>query len=221
MNRLLQLGLLLLSTVLVGCPQAKFECDSATPCAFGQTCKQGMCQDVACATSAQCPINQYCTTDRKCVDGCEADSDCEAGFTCDTENQTCVPKQCQSTDTDCGYKEFCNPATGECYTAGGDFCKPCDPQANDCAADNVCWAGYCAVNCDNNRECPSGFQCVPFSDSAGHIVSYQCITYCWLYEGYDPGTFLRAPEIDGPLPLHPKGDARKLLGPILDRPEAP
>ena len=80
MTRLLHLGLLLLSTVLVGCPSTKFDCDSATPCAFGQTCVQGFCQDVACATSAQCPINQYCTANRQCVDGCEHDSDCEAGY---------------------------------------------------------------------------------------------------------------------------------------------
>ena len=188
--------------LLAGCPN-RFECDEETPCAFGSTCIAGQCEEVSCATSEQCPMEHYCDATRSCVEGCKENSDCLAGSECDKEADVCVPSECQNTSTDCGYKEYCNSATGDCYEAGGDFCKPCEPQDDECGSGNICWAGYCGVNCEGGRECPSGFECAPFVDDVGNIVTYQCITYCWLFEGYAPGTFVSAPgpDLKGPFQL--------------------
>ena len=41
----------------------------------------------------------------------------------------------------------------------------------------------CGVNC-NDRECPSGFDCLSIRDDFGNITSFQCITYCPLYEDF-------------------------------------
>lgn len=213
MSQLLHKGALgaLLALFLVGCNGDRFECAADNPCDFGFTCVAGFCEEVACATSAQCPIEHFCNSSRECVEGCEVDDDCKPGFSCSDEGE-CVQDACEDTSVDCGYKEFCNSATGECYDAGGDFCRPCEPNGDDCGTDNICWAGYCAVNCDGNRECPSGFQCVPFTDNTGNIIAFQCITYCWLYEGYEPGNFSAvAPNHPGALPLE-CDDAELLLG---------
>jgi len=187
--------------LLAGC-KPKFECDEETPCEFGSTCVFGFCEEVACATSQQCPIENYCDpVSRQCVEGCEEHTDCLAGSVCDTDEGVCVEAECENTSTDCGYKEYCNSSTGDCYAAGGDFCKPCEPQDDECGSGNICWAGYCGVNCEGGRECPSGFECAPFTDDVGNIVTYQCITYCWLYEGYTPGAFVKPPDLKGPFVL--------------------
>ncbi len=212
--------LLLVAFATLSC-KPRYECSAETPCPFGETCVGGFCQEVACATSAQCPVDHFCTVGRQCVPGCEVDGDCAAGFVCDAEEAACVEADCQDTRTDCGYKEYCNAATGECYTAGGDFCKTCTRRADDCAPGNVCWGGYCAVNCDNGRECPSGFDCLPFVDEVGNVVGNYCITYCWQFEGYAPGSFARGPEDAGPLPLEcDEDEARELLPPPPEREES-
>lgn len=212
--------LLIAGLLLAGCTGSSGnECDAETPCAFGSTCIDGFCVEAQCATSDQCPMEHYCTDSRQCTPGCEGDGDCLPGYQCDLDEATCVEAACEDSHVDCGFRQYCNTATGECYDAGGDFCKPCEPDNDDCGAGNICWAGYCAVNCDGDRECPSGFQCAPFTDGTGNVVTYQCITYCWLYDDYEDDAFLQAPDVKGALPLQPEPgtDPRELLG----TPEAP
>lgn len=189
-----------------------YDCDANTPCDFGFTCIQGYCQEVACATSQQCPIEHYCNDNRACAPGCQNDDDCYPGFACDTDIGQCEEEDCIESSVDCGYREFCNTATGDCYDAGGDFCRPCEPEADDCASGNICWAGYCAVSCDGGHECPSGFQCATFVDETGNPVGNWCITYCWLYEGYDPGSLAQPPSGNITLPIEYYGDPAELLG---------
>lgn len=195
-------ALFLLFAVLTGC--GGFECDEETPCNFGETCVDGTCRESACATSAQCPIETYCAPSRRCEPGCEADADCQAGYRCNnsTTPGTCEQKPCESSHVDCGFREFCNQGTGECYDAGGQYCKPCEPESvtTDCGADGICYGGYCAPDCAGGRECPSGFDCVPFVNDAQQIVAWRCFTYCWLYEDYDPGSFVLPPQGGGPAP---------------------
>jgi hypothetical protein len=200
----------LLVVGLGGCTN-KFECDAETPCDFGYTCLAGFCEESACATSAQCPMEQHCDSNRKCVPGCENSGDCYPGFYCETDSGECLEEACVDSHVDCGYREYCNPATGECYDAGGDFCKPCEPEEDNCAAGNLCWAGYCAVSCDEGRECPSGFECALFVNEVGLPVGNYCITYCWLYEDYEPGSFATAPPVESPLPVAPEVDPTDLL----------
>lgn len=182
--------------LLAGCGKT-FECDEETSCDFGETCVAGLCQESACATSAQCPIETYCAPNRRCEPGCEADADCRAGYECNlsTTPGTCEQEPCVSSHVDCGFGEFCNAATGECYAAGGQYCRPCEPETvtQDCGAGGVCYAGACAPDCAGGRECPSGFECLPFVNDAQQIVAWRCFTYCWLYDDYDPGSF-RMPD---------------------------
>lgn len=165
---------------LLACSRApEAECSESTPCPFGSVCVEGVCEEQSCATSDQCGIEQYCK-DRTCVDGCLESTDCMFGDTCDAETNTCTPGECTDTRTDCGFGEFCSPA-GDCYDAGGNYCKPCQ-EDGDCGDGNYCLAGYCGVACDTDADCPGGYDCLPLGDGSGNIVTYQCWTYCWLYE---------------------------------------
>lgn len=179
------------------------ECDQNTPCPIGEQCVLGTCEVAECSTSLQCPIDTYCRN-RTCIPGCESSYDCAPGYSCDLDIGECVEDGCQETAVDCGYKEFCNVATGECYDAGGTYCTPCRAatEDQDCGAGNECLNGYCMRDCSGGQECPSGFECYPFTDNAGQIVTYQCFTYCWLYEDYEPGAFAAPPPPAGtPIPL--------------------
>lgn len=170
--------------LLVGCPSPERggnECAAERPCGWGETCVNGFCEAGRCATSAQCPIESYC--DRgSCRFGCRADTDCGPGTRCDVAESACVPNACQDTRVDCGFGEYCDTTTGVCFDAGEAFCQPCQ-NASVCGEGNVCFAGYCGVDC-NDMECPAGFDCLPFYDGFGNIRTFQCVTYCnlWLEE---------------------------------------
>lgn len=181
----------------------KYECGNDDPCALGEQCVAGFCQEALCSSSQQCPIETYCQA-RECVSGCQNDGDCRTGFGCDQDLGECAPNECTDTSVDCGFREYCNVATGDCYDAGEQYCRPCrnSTEEQDCGTGNSCIGGYCGVNCEGGQGCPSGFDCYPFENDVGQIVTYQCFTYCWLYEDYEPGTLsLPAPSVTGPLPL--------------------
>jgi hypothetical protein len=195
----------MVAVTLAGCgdkDKVDFECDEENPCGWGAQCVDGFCEAGHCSSSEQCPMEMHCAN-RQCVPGCELDDDCFPGFECNVELTTCEEEACQETAVDCGYREFCNQASGDCYDAGGQYCKPCDTnnQVEDCGEDNYCLAGYCGVDCSDGEECPSGFECYPFGDSFGNIITYQCFTYCWLYEDYEPGSFVMTPTEEGVIPL--------------------
>ena len=171
--------------MMVGCTTEP-DCSEEIACGFGSVCVEGVCEERLCATSAQCSMEAYCDNG-VCLDGCSDDTDCFPGDGCDLETNTCEPVGCTDTHADCGFKEFCNSATGDCYDAGGTYCADCNDD-NDCAGeDNYCTGyGYCGVSCTSEDDCPSGFMCAGFYDANGNVQYYQCFTYCWLYEDYDP-----------------------------------
>lgn len=171
-----------LFALLIGCPrgeQGGSECAAERPCGWGETCVNGYCTGGLCATSAQCPIESYCE-DGACEAGCRADSDCGPGKVCDVAEAACVANACQDTQVDCGFAEYCDTTTGTCFDAGEQFCRPCEVDAT-CGEGNVCYANFCGVDC-NDRECPSGFDCLPLYDGFGNIQTFQCITYCALFQ---------------------------------------
>lgn len=178
-----------------------FECSEELPCSgLGEVCTDGQCVDARCANSSQCPMESHCDNG-DCLPGCVEESDCYPGSTCDVELKTCEPEACVDSQIDCGYREFCNAATGDCYDAGTQFCNYCDYQPNECGENNICYANYCGVDCSQGQECPGGFECSPFVDDVGNIVTYQCFTYCWLYEDLEPGDFVKGGLRPlGPLP---------------------
>ena len=109
--------LCILFSVLVACSKEVPECNEAIPCEFGEVCIAGQCESGKCSTSAQCPMEHTCVN-RNCERGCSTDNDCYPGSTCDQEEGMCTDAPCIDTQVDCGYREFCNTATGECYDAG-------------------------------------------------------------------------------------------------------
>lgn len=192
----------LAAVVLFSCNKDKVEveCDEETRCPYiGEVCVEGQCQEFRCATSTQCPMESYCSGG-DCLPGCVEDGDCYTGYVCDPELNVCEKDACADTQVDCGYREFCNTATGDCYDAGSQYCRFCD-EDSECGEDNICYAHYCGVDCSDGQECPGGFECAGFTDEHGNIVTYQCFTYCWLYEDYAPGSFYKGLKPIGPLPL--------------------
>lgn len=190
----------LFAFALSGCAGTDFECSEDEPCTgFGETCVQGECVVGACSSNVDCPMENVCDG-RSCRAGCSTDGDCFPGDVCNLVDQVCEPRGCIDTHVDCGYKQFCNAVAGECYDAGGVYCRPCsyrnvvdDCNGGDPSGTNECWNNYCTVDCSAGRECPSGFDCFPFGDRSGNIVSWQCLTYCWLYEDVPTGASVDAP----------------------------
>ena len=188
---------------LAGCNGPDFECSEEIPCSgFGEICTDGVCMVETCSSNLDCPMESTCQGNT-CNTGCDSDRDCYPGDQCNLDDGVCETRGCTDTHLDCGYKEFCNTLTGECYDAGGVYCRPCDPRnvVEDCNGGNgngptQCWNNFCTVDCSNGRECPSGFQCYPFTDRAGNVLTWQCLTYCWLYEDNSAGD----PNIVGPPP---------------------
>lgn len=186
---------------LIACTTGRYECDEQNPCALGATCVNGTCEEARCATSAQCPMEHTCSARRECEPGCGTDRDCYPGDHCDTLTNTCVPDGCTDTRVDCGYREFCNQGTGECYDAGDRYCKFCNEDF-ECGEGNLCLGHYCGVDCSQGQACPSGFECYPWTNNAGEVIAQQCFTYCWLYDpDYEPGADTQRPP--GSLPITP------------------
>lgn len=186
--------------IFAACTGKEPECSAEIPCAnIAETCQGDVCVTKRCANSSQCPMESYCNGG-DCFAGCVEEGDCYPGSTCDIETKTCLEDACTNTEIDCDYREFCNTATGDCYDAGSQYCNFCNYEPGECGDDrNICYAHYCGVDCSEGQPCPSGFECSPFTDEVGNIVTYQCFTYCWLYEGVEPG----GPVKGGLRPLGP------------------
>jgi hypothetical protein len=161
------------------------ECSAEVACEFGEVCLSGSCEVVGCANSSQCPMEHSCESGT-CTPGCTDDDDCYPGDACDATTGECSSEGCTDSHLDCGFNEFCNEFSGDCYDAGGYYCKKCNDDT-DCGGNgNLCtgW-GYCGVTCETDSDCPSGLSCFPFVDINGNIMAYQCLTYCWLYDDLD------------------------------------
>jgi len=177
--------MILILPLMAGCGE-KAECSEALACAgFGEVCVAGSCVVQNCATSAQCDMENHCLQG-ECTPGCSKDTDCYPGNICSLETSTCEQAPCRSTTLDCGFKEFCNTATGECYEANGYYCGECVDDG-DCGGNgNMClgfgaYGDFCGVTCEVEEDCPQSFTCVGISDGNGNQITKQCITYCWLY----------------------------------------
>lgn len=173
--------------MLSGCEKSSGECSEKAPCGGFATCVDGTCVAKSCSSSVDCGMESYCDIG-ECAPGCQSTDDCLPGDVCDAAG-ACIEGECRDTSLDCAFKEFCDPASGDCYEASGYYCKACqDPgPSEDCGGNgNYCLnfganGSFCGVTCDTTSDCPSGFDCVGLSDGNGNIVTNQCLTYCWLY----------------------------------------
>lgn len=157
---------------LLSCTTTKApECNDNGECGDGEACVAQLCKQVGCVTSADCGLQSFCNPLYECESGCELDSDCNAGESCNTDEHECSPYGCRSTELDCAYGEFCDTESGECEERGQD-CETCNPNnVESCGNDAYCFAlttggdGYCFNFCDDEADCPRGFQCLEVSDS--------------------------------------------------------
>ncbi|TVQ93206.1 MAG: hypothetical protein EA397_05375 [Deltaproteobacteria bacterium] len=161
-------------------------------CGGLQVCEEFECVDVECLVTTDCPLEQTC--DRRsftCVEGCEVDDDCRAGFGCEESTSTCEPLECRSTELDCAFAENCNPATGACEPDGGGHCEPCSTrpfQAQGTCQDSraICTTYfhepelYCFLRCDEQADCPRGFECLNVGrDASGDgTIDHLCVAHC-------------------------------------------
>ena len=167
-------------------PGSEAECADSGDCGVSEgelvACVSGDCEDVECLASTDCPLGSYCDLEEGyvCSEGCEGDGDCLSGFSCN--EGTCERNSCRSTVLDCDFLEICNQDSGECEEAEGVVCARCDGLFHefddnstffdpcddtflghrDCGPGAVCGnTGHCLPPCEDNTDCPHGFQCMP------------------------------------------------------------
>ena len=81
---------------------------------------------------------------------CNSDADCDSGEKC--SQRDCVAKDSCAYDGDCGPREHCR----------GYRCVAVECEASTAALEcggYACLAGACAVGCNDNFDCASGFHC--------------------------------------------------------------
>ncbi|HEY8207635.1 MAG TPA: hypothetical protein VIG99_09150 [Myxococcaceae bacterium] len=122
---------------------------------------------VACTLDDHCPFGQICTANR-CQSGCRTDNGCPL-------RQACLNGQCQNFCRDnqlCSQSnQFCNTSSGVCSAQPGRVdCANCgsnpfacgnDPDAATCLvfiAEGQ-QQSFCGMACEENEDCPSGFDC--------------------------------------------------------------
>lgn len=177
-------ALLVLGLGLGGCEKKVVgECSEDIPCQAFATCVDGECLLRKCSTNADCGMEAHCDAG-ECAEGCKLDADCYPGDECN--EGTCRKAPCRETSVDCGFGQFCDVSTGECYDASGVYCHSCSDDA-DCGGNgNYCInfganGRYCGAECSYDSDCPSGFSCIGLLDEFGNVFTTQCLTYCWLY----------------------------------------
>ncbi len=152
-------------------------CEGVRDCPGDQDCVDGQCQAPPCSSRFDC-VGSECLicTDGACVPppvSCFSDDECCVGFAC--LGWTCVPAECSSAQ-DCAFMQECS--AGSCvdaYSEATPYCQPCGANPfgpTECGdIENRCLiypytdefsavsANYCAVDCQSQQDCPSGFVC--------------------------------------------------------------
>lgn len=133
-------------------------CWGDCPCQSGQTCFNGTCQEVSCATNADCNDNNFCTID-SCQNPGTSQASCSYSsiVTC-ISNDNCCPAACSSTnDNDC--QVLCG--NGACETGENqtNCCSDCGCatnylcQNNQCVLRPYCGDGFCGSG-ESYSNCP-------------------------------------------------------------------
>ncbi len=180
-----------------GCSSADkaVPCSKNSECEVGQVCLEEECKTVECISSAECDIGKHCTADYTCTAGCEEDTDCLAGETCN--DGTCEAYGCRNTQLDCGYGEFCDPTTGQCYPDDSGACSVCDPstdpnclgmtQLGPCSSSGACPANQAcyiteyddSFTCSNDSQCAADENCYNLGTISDPVGPYCTKTACF------------------------------------------
>lgn len=162
-----------------GFPGNTEQCDANKQCPAGKT-------PVELAGYCTCIVP--CKTEEpNCIDGkksrklgeeCKCGDDCLPEYSfCGTSEimgaKYCTTAECKSDDEcEVGYGCFDVPSQAEGTVGAGSFCRKCKtanrhsvPEGGDCSCDVDCGEGYgcieskCTLLCDENAQCPAGYEC--------------------------------------------------------------
>ena len=167
-----------------GVCQARPPCLGNKDCEAGEICNSadltgGACIAAEnCGTSIHCPFNQYCNAQSlSCTPGCQTSGDCQLGYVCiagqctsggTSANCTTCPASPAPDATYCEYGETCS-LSGACsaHSLKNSLCSSCDPGnifnpqycpgGMICLLDDIGGGNYCAPTCDNDLDCPNGY----------------------------------------------------------------
>lgn len=182
--------------VCVGCDDTQ-PCVGAENCPPDAACVAGACQPRECFSNTDCPMEQRCDLEPgQCEPGCSDDRDCYYGQTC--TGGSCVTKPCTSTRLDCDAGEFCDVFTGECFTAAGPYCTSCSASEQCGGGNNLCAyvsgeGPYCLPECNADRPCPAGYDCLAIERGGGPAY-YVCVTLCHYLEEVEAGAARISPS---------------------------
>lgn len=177
---------LLLPLLLLACGGSgltesdEVECLDHGECGTGQLCLQGQCTTVDCVSSDECALGSYCDPDgHVCTDGCLVEEDCLGGDTCDVDTRQCIVPTCEDTEIDCAVGQRCE--SGECASVG-QLCTECQ-RTSDCPTGreeclvDIEGNGHCYPTCDDETECPAGFDCIEIPLGFG-ASEFFCLGEC-------------------------------------------
>ncbi len=146
-------------------------CELEEDCTGGRQCVEGLCVEIACASSAECPVGEACVEDRQGNVVCAAVS-CEADAACGELN--CGPRPAVCDGGTCACEAWCSAGCGEmqlCCQQDNtcrDLASPCEgfpcdpgfapvittPPTGDPKSCQVAEAGACA--CEALPPLPEG-----------------------------------------------------------------
>ena len=124
-----------------------------------------------CTSSSECRFEESCL-EGMCVPGCMRNSDCLGDEQCDFLTQQCEPRECETTDLDCGTGDFCRNSQAECIEDSFEHCTSCSAVERD--SDHISYSFGDPLNsfctefpegffrlkvCSSQNQCPSGFIC--------------------------------------------------------------
>lgn len=166
-----------------GSCQRKTGCVTNLDCPANTFCDTGSGECMAagrCSRDIQCDLGKVCDVQAGlCKAGCRDTADCDLGRREVCENGQCLPGRCENNQY-CEFGRICDTQSRTCVQPAQPFCAPgCDPICSTCTDKSkgpcgdpadLCYDGgasgtFCWVACQDDPDCPSGYECQPTSVS--------------------------------------------------------
>lgn len=165
----------------LGFCQSFASCTSNLDCPAGTFCDTTTTRCIAdgpCTLDEHCSANNICSTQQlTCRAGCRTDGDCALpmGATVSAPRLACINGQCQAFCRDnegCPANQFCDKTNGRCLVRPNRVdCQSCGSTSpiQQCGSGMTArcltfvtegqTASFCGMICQNDDDCPSGFDC--------------------------------------------------------------